>query len=473
MSAQDFLADASLGSVNSNSWADEMEDMPARGSSYQRREYGSSTGGAGNDRYSGYSRADTDSFQSRAQLPVPDRPPYTAHVGNLSFDATEGEIEDFFNGCDVSNVRLVHDKLNDRPKGFGYVEFNSKDGLIAALEKNSSQLAGRSVRISVAEPPKDRPDDRTAGNWERKGPLQPLERETSRRGSGYERSFERGREEGSGERRQSSYEQGDGKVRDFGNWERKGPLAALPPTTPTSEHGGRGAGGDREFRRRSPAPSADGGRRERPQVERQPSAAEQDNQWRRGARPDAPQRSTPPSPVLSRPRLALTKRSEQPIDTGAPTPGSDKPNPFGAARPIDTLKREKEVEEKRAAAVAEKKAKEEKLKEEKKAAAVRPTPETSEKGSDAGTPTGKSFEVLRRGSSATNDGAAPAEASEESKETKEQPKKVEKPQTKGPDNWRSKAPAKEQKTEDADGWSTVQPTKRGRGSTGGKAVPAS
>jgi translation initiation factor 4B len=91
---------------------------------------------------------------SRPQLPIPDKPPYTAHVGNLSFDASEGEIEDFFASCNVTNVRLVRDRIEDRPKGFGYVEFGSREGLVAALELNGSQLAGRNVRISVAEPRK-------------------------------------------------------------------------------------------------------------------------------------------------------------------------------------------------------------------------------------------------------------------------------------------------------------------------------
>lgn len=44
--------------------------------------------------------------------------------------------------------------MEDRPKGFGYVEFNTKEGLIAAIELNGAQLSGRNVRINVAEPRK-------------------------------------------------------------------------------------------------------------------------------------------------------------------------------------------------------------------------------------------------------------------------------------------------------------------------------
>lgn len=44
--------------------------------------------------------------------------------------------------------------MEDRPKGFGYVEFESVEGLKKALELNNEQLAGRKVRISIAEPRK-------------------------------------------------------------------------------------------------------------------------------------------------------------------------------------------------------------------------------------------------------------------------------------------------------------------------------
>ena len=93
-------------------------------------------------------------FSQRPELPLPTKPPFTAHIGNLSFDAAEAEISDFFADCSVSNVRLVRDKMEDRPKGFGYVEFETLDGLKKALDLNNAQLAGRKVRISVADPRK-------------------------------------------------------------------------------------------------------------------------------------------------------------------------------------------------------------------------------------------------------------------------------------------------------------------------------
>jgi translation initiation factor 4B len=44
--------------------------------------------------------------------------------------------------------------FDNKPKGFGYVEFDSLESLKIALEKSGQELCGRTVRISVAEPRK-------------------------------------------------------------------------------------------------------------------------------------------------------------------------------------------------------------------------------------------------------------------------------------------------------------------------------
>ena len=88
----------------------------------------------------------------REELPLPTKPPYTVHLGNMSFDATEGDIQDFFTGCDVTSVRIVEDKVERKPKGFGYAEFATLDGLKKALELHGTQFQGRNIRVSVAEP---------------------------------------------------------------------------------------------------------------------------------------------------------------------------------------------------------------------------------------------------------------------------------------------------------------------------------
>jgi translation initiation factor 4B len=252
---------------------------------------------------------------------------------------------------------------------------------------------------------RDRPDAREITDWSRKGPLPPLEgRGGSRRES--DRGF--GSDYGGGERKER-FPEGDGKVRDFGNWERKGPLSPIAQPERAPREGGRPRTNDgprgEGFRDRKSSPAAwgegrpqgsqDGSRpprrefQERPVVERAPTAAEQDNQWRSKMRPDAPAAKSSPvpsrdgseapsSPALAgalpvgRPKLNLAKRTvSEATDLPSPssTSGDAKASPFGAARPIDTAAKEREIEEKRLAAIREKKEAEEKAKEEKREAA--------------------------------------------------------------------------------------------------------
>lgn len=63
-----------------------------------------------------------------------------------------GDLEDHFTACSVTSVRIVEDKETMKPKGFGYIEFASLDGLKKALELNEQPFNGRRIRVSVAEP---------------------------------------------------------------------------------------------------------------------------------------------------------------------------------------------------------------------------------------------------------------------------------------------------------------------------------
>lgn len=281
---------------------------------------------------------------------------------------------------------------------------------------------------------KDRDGDRPTrefNDWSRKGPLPDLpgrggnERRDSGRG-GFGSDY-------GGSERKERFPEGDGKVRDFGNWERKGPLSPMvqpdrgPPREggrPGTNDGPRGEG----FRDRKSSPAAwgegraqgsqDGSRpprrefQERPVVERAPTAAEQDNQWRTKMRPDAPAAKSPapsrdgseapsspaPAPAVpagGRPRLNLAKRtvSEAPLASPSSVSGDSKASPFGAARPIDTAAKEREIEEKRLAALQEKKEAEEKAKQEQKEAAAKTKAEEEKQESEAS----NKVEILQRG----------------------------------------------------------------------------
>ena len=111
---------------------------------------------------------------------------------------------------------------------------------------------------------------------------------------------------------------------------------------------------------------------------------------------EAPSSPAPSAAVpASRPKLNLAKRTvSEAADVSSPTSvsGDAKASPFGAARPIDTAAKEREIEEKRLAAIKEKKDAEEKAKEERKEAA------RAAKATEAENTEGdKKVEILQRG----------------------------------------------------------------------------
>ncbi|CAI0650861.1 unnamed protein product, partial [Colletotrichum noveboracense] len=178
MSLGDFLQDQSYG----GSWADEVEDTfctqalpPPERASY--RPSGGGWGSGGGDRperrdYGGYS-----SIRENLPQTLPDKPPYTAHLGNLSYDATVETVTEFFEGCNIVNVRIIEDREQQRPKGFAYAEFQDLEGLKQALTLDGQSFQGRVIRIKVADPPRggDRGEStRDFGDWTRKGPLPDL-----------------------------------------------------------------------------------------------------------------------------------------------------------------------------------------------------------------------------------------------------------------------------------------------------------
>ncbi|KAI3337021.1 hypothetical protein HD806DRAFT_542752 [Xylariaceae sp. AK1471] len=398
MSLGAFLNEEKYG----GSWADEVEEVvgsqPLPASTVDRKAgYSSYSGYGSSSQDRGYATRDSSSFPTQ----LPTKPPYTAHLGNLSYDASSESVTDFFSDCEITSVRIIEDRIEQRPKGFAYAEFATLDGLKKALTLDGTSFQGRTIKVRIADPPKDRDNRgdmaRDLPSWERKGPLE----------GGPSRNNDR-RPNDFGERRNPSFRDGpteDGKVRDFGNWERRGPLSPLPqPERSMSRTDSRPRGSDasrqepfRQDRKVSPATWGEGRQegsrpprefKERPErPERTATAAELDNQWRTSMRPAAPVKSpeqsregseAPPSPAGSvavpatggRPRLQLTKRtvSESP-DVTSPSAGGDaKASPFGAARPIDTAAKEREIADKRDQLLKEKKEADEKAKEERRLA---------------------------------------------------------------------------------------------------------
>ncbi len=79
---------------------------------------------------------------------------FKIYVGNLSFDATESEVEQLFGQHgEVQSVAIVTDRDTGRSRGFGFVEMTDDAQGQAAIDAiDGSELGGRSLKVNKARP---------------------------------------------------------------------------------------------------------------------------------------------------------------------------------------------------------------------------------------------------------------------------------------------------------------------------------
>ncbi|KAG7167305.1 Eukaryotic translation initiation factor 4B-like 1, partial [Homarus americanus] len=83
---------------------------------------------------------------------IPRDPPYTAYIANLPFEVDDEDIIRFFQDLKVKSIRLPREGgEGGRFKGFGYVEFETRNELIEALAKNDDVMNNRKIRVDIAE----------------------------------------------------------------------------------------------------------------------------------------------------------------------------------------------------------------------------------------------------------------------------------------------------------------------------------
>lgn len=76
------------------------------------------------------------------------------YVGNLSYDASEGDLFELFNGVGkVQNAEVVVNNRTQRSKGFAFVTMATTDEAKRAVaELNGKDFMGRALQISGAKP---------------------------------------------------------------------------------------------------------------------------------------------------------------------------------------------------------------------------------------------------------------------------------------------------------------------------------
>ena len=80
------------------------------------------------------------------------------YVGNLSFEATESDVESAFAEFgDVKSVNVIKDRDTGRSRGFCFVEMKNREAGLNAIEAlDQQQIHGRDVTVNEAKPREDR-----------------------------------------------------------------------------------------------------------------------------------------------------------------------------------------------------------------------------------------------------------------------------------------------------------------------------
>lgn len=81
------------------------------------------------------------------------------YVGNLSYDATEEDLNQLFQAIGTCvKCDIVSDRQTGRPKGFAFVEMGSQeDADKAVAECNGKDFMGRELMVNEARPRAERP----------------------------------------------------------------------------------------------------------------------------------------------------------------------------------------------------------------------------------------------------------------------------------------------------------------------------
>ena len=101
-------------------------------------------------------REDRDNQSARTPRPKPESVAVTTprlYVGNLSFEATESDLFELFNGVgQVQNAEVVTYKHNQRSKGFAFVQMNTvEEAQRAVTELHDKEFLGRKLLVSGAK----------------------------------------------------------------------------------------------------------------------------------------------------------------------------------------------------------------------------------------------------------------------------------------------------------------------------------
>jgi cold-inducible RNA-binding protein len=77
------------------------------------------------------------------------------YIGNLPFQATDGEVRNFFEraGFSPDEIKLMRDRVSGEPRGFGFVEIGDCAAAQSAIQTcNGKDFLGRAMVVNEAKP---------------------------------------------------------------------------------------------------------------------------------------------------------------------------------------------------------------------------------------------------------------------------------------------------------------------------------
>ena len=75
------------------------------------------------------------------------------YVGSLPFSITQEALEALFSQYGpIESVVIIKDHETGRSKGFGFVEYQTKEDADKALELNGTDFEGQTLRVNIARP---------------------------------------------------------------------------------------------------------------------------------------------------------------------------------------------------------------------------------------------------------------------------------------------------------------------------------
>lgn len=80
------------------------------------------------------------------------------YVGNLSFDTRDDDLQSAFGQYgEVSEARVITDRMTNRSRGFGFVEMPDRNAAQSAIDAlNGREFQGRTLTVNEARPREDR-----------------------------------------------------------------------------------------------------------------------------------------------------------------------------------------------------------------------------------------------------------------------------------------------------------------------------